>query len=137
MALPYDVPIAELFSLDKDHTLKRRLDKIGLSNGMAWTSDKTTMFYTDSIARKIYSFDFDITTGDIGVYASIVRVGFMTYHFSVQKGNKIDFIFYILSVELGTIHNCQLSNKCTKHTLSHTPLPSPLKKCTHRHSSNG
>ncbi len=54
-----------LFSFEKDGTLKEHLDKINISNGLAWTDDNTVMYYIDSLPRKVYAFDFDITAGTI------------------------------------------------------------------------
>lgn len=55
-----------LFSLDLDGKLKTHLDKISISNGLAWTEDKKTMYYIDSIPRQVYAFDYDIENGSIG-----------------------------------------------------------------------
>lgn len=41
------------------------MSKVSLSNGMAWTSDNTTMFYNDSFPGKTFAFDFDLDAGEI------------------------------------------------------------------------
>ena len=41
------------------------LENIGLSNGLGFTLDRKQMFYTDSFARKIYTFDYDEHTSEI------------------------------------------------------------------------
>ncbi|KAL3868868.1 hypothetical protein ACJMK2_041625 [Sinanodonta woodiana] len=64
-----------LYSLEKDGTLKSHLDKISISNGLAWSEDNRTMFYIDSIPRKVYAFDFDITTGEISNQRTAVNFG--------------------------------------------------------------
>ena len=53
---------ARLYRLDTDGTLTKLLDRIGLSNGMGFTPDRSRMYYTDSYARKIYLFDYDLET---------------------------------------------------------------------------
>lgn len=45
--------------------LKHKLDKVNLSNGIAWTADNRTMFYNDSVPGATYAFDFDVASGDI------------------------------------------------------------------------
>ncbi|KAH7973867.1 hypothetical protein HPB49_005964 [Dermacentor silvarum] len=45
--------------------LKHKLDKVNLSNGIAWTADNRTMFYNDSVPGTTYAFDFDVASGDI------------------------------------------------------------------------
>ena len=58
---------ASLYSLDVDGTLKKKVDVVDLSNGIAWTADNTTMFYVDTVPKRhIYAFDYDINTGNIG-----------------------------------------------------------------------
>jgi D-xylonolactonase len=54
-----------LYRLDIDGTLTMILDGIGCSNGMAFTSDRSKFFYTDSFAHNIYQFDFDEPTGEL------------------------------------------------------------------------
>jgi len=57
--------MGSLFSMDRDHVVKSHRDKVDLSNGLAWTSDNRTMFYNDTLPRKVYAFDFDLNTGTI------------------------------------------------------------------------
>ena len=59
--------IGHLYSMDLDGGLTDQLDKIGISNGLAWTQDTKTMYYIDSIPKKIYAFDYDINNGSIGM----------------------------------------------------------------------
>lgn len=54
-----------LYSLGIDRSVKKHLSGISISNGLAWTEDNQTMFYIDSIPRKIYAFNFDLEEGEI------------------------------------------------------------------------
>jgi D-xylonolactonase len=54
-----------LYRLDTDGSITKILDNIGCSNGMGFTLDHKQMYYTDSVARKIYIFDYDRKTGVI------------------------------------------------------------------------
>lgn len=54
-----------LYRLDTDGTLHTVLEGIGCSNGMAFSQDNKSFFYTDSFAYEIYEFDFDVQTGSI------------------------------------------------------------------------
>jgi sugar lactone lactonase YvrE len=38
---------------------------IGVSNGVSWSADEMTMYYTDSLQGKIFAYDYDIETGSI------------------------------------------------------------------------
>jgi D-xylonolactonase len=54
-----------LYRLDPDGALTQLLDGIGTSNGMGFTEDLRTMYYTDSHVGEIYAFDYDRATGAI------------------------------------------------------------------------
>ena len=55
--------VAGLYCMDKDGSIKKHVDKINISNGLAWSADNSLMYYIDSLPRKVYVFDYDITTG--------------------------------------------------------------------------
>jgi D-xylonolactonase len=54
-----------LYRLDPGGTLTKLLDGIGCSNGMGLTPDHRQLYYTDSDAREIYLFDYDVASGAI------------------------------------------------------------------------
>lgn len=54
-----------LYRLDPDLSLHRMDTGIGISNGLGWSSDSRTMYYTDSRAKAIYAYDFDPATGNL------------------------------------------------------------------------
>lgn len=54
-----------LYRLNLDGSLHLLLEDIGCSNGMAFTPDSRKFYYTDSFARVIYLFDYDIEDGTI------------------------------------------------------------------------
>ena len=45
--------------------MTKKLSDISMSNGMAWNKEQTTMYYIDSIPRKVYSFDYSAEKGEI------------------------------------------------------------------------
>ena len=55
---------ASLYTLEKG-ILKKRVDVVDLSNGLAWTADDKTMYYIDSLPRSIYAFDYDADSGNV------------------------------------------------------------------------
>ena len=55
----------KLYRLDLDGSIRPVVDDIGISNGLGFTLDHRQMYYTDSTARKIYLFDYDVDTGEI------------------------------------------------------------------------
>ena len=54
-----------LYRLDTDGAITEVLDGVGISNGLGFTPDRKRMYYTDSVARAIYLFDYDEASGEI------------------------------------------------------------------------
>ena len=61
--MPTPARPGRLYRLDPDGVLHLLLEGIGVSNGMGFTLDRRSMYYTDSVARSIYLFDYDEKTG--------------------------------------------------------------------------
>jgi len=54
-----------LYCLDVDRSIEKKVSKVHISNGLAWTDDNKTFFYIDSIPRKVFAYDYDLETGAI------------------------------------------------------------------------
>jgi D-xylonolactonase len=54
-----------LYRLDTSGELSKVLEGIGTSNGMGFTPDEEQMYYTDTRAREIYRFNYDVWSGSI------------------------------------------------------------------------
>lgn len=67
-----DAP-GRLYRLDTDGKLTQLLEGIGCSNGMGFTPDRKRMYYTDSVKREIYLFDYEQATGAITQQRLFVR----------------------------------------------------------------
>ena len=63
--MPTDTRSATLYRMDTDGSVTTVLEGVGLSNGIGFSPDQKQMYYTDSLARKIYIFDYDVNSGDI------------------------------------------------------------------------
>jgi len=64
------------FDFDIDGSVSEICDGCGTSNGMGFTPDLRGMYFTDSVPRKIYYFDYDRATGNLSnrrVFAEIPR----------------------------------------------------------------
>ena len=57
--------LGSLYSLAADHTVKKHVDKVDISNGLAWSLNNSVLYYVDSLPRKVYAFDFDLATGSL------------------------------------------------------------------------
>lgn len=54
-----------LYVLTPDKEIRTAFSPVSLSNGLGWTADGGTMFYIDTIAQRIYAFDFNGELGTI------------------------------------------------------------------------
>jgi D-xylonolactonase len=63
--MPTGETLGRLYRLDTDGSLTVVLEGIGCSNGMGFTADHRTFYYTDSETREIFAFDYDVRTGSI------------------------------------------------------------------------
>lgn len=54
-----------LYRLDPDGTVSTQVEGVRISNGLAWTRDRRTMYFIDSFAWSVDAFDFDATSGTL------------------------------------------------------------------------
>lgn len=52
-----------LYKLDRHGRLTSHVDKIGISNGLAWSADSSKFFYIDSVTFTVDVFDFNSSEG--------------------------------------------------------------------------
>lgn len=71
--MPGDDHHAALYRLDTDGSLTLVFDDIGLSNGMGFRRDASTMFHTDTDFRAIYRLDYEQGSGELKNRTPIVR----------------------------------------------------------------
>jgi D-xylonolactonase len=62
----------KLLRFDPDGTVEIVEEGIGCSNGMGFSLDLKTMYYTDSTTRTIYAYEYDRGTGRIGNRRNVV-----------------------------------------------------------------
>jgi L-arabinonolactonase len=73
-------PIGALYRLDPDLSVHKVIDRVGCSNGLAWSPDGLTMYFTDSHTSLVSAWDVDPRTGDIDnrrVFVDLTDEGFM------------------------------------------------------------
>jgi len=63
-----------LYRLDRDGTLSRILDGIGISNGLGFSPDRKRLYYTDSAKGEIYVFDYERESGTISNKRVLIRI---------------------------------------------------------------
>jgi len=57
--------IGSLWRMDADLSVHRMIEGIGCCNGLAWSPDSRTMYFSDSHTTIVRAYDFDPATGDI------------------------------------------------------------------------
>ena len=54
-----------VFRLDPDMKLHRVIENVTIPNGIGWSADDKTMYFTDSPTKTIFKFDYDSVTGHV------------------------------------------------------------------------
>lgn len=65
--------IGALYRLGGDGRVQKMREKVFCSNGLGWSPDNRTMYYTDSPTHTIFAYDFDEKSGDISNERVFVR----------------------------------------------------------------
>ncbi len=63
-----------LYRVGADLGISRMLSGVGISNGLGWSPDGSTMYYIDTPTRKVDAFDFDTEGGTIARRRTVVSV---------------------------------------------------------------
>lgn len=69
-----DYPLGHLFVLDARGQARVLDEGFHLANGLAWSLDGKTFYLTDSIARRIYAYDYDLEQGAVRNRRVLVQV---------------------------------------------------------------
>ena len=89
--------LGTLYRLETDGSTTKVLERLGIANGMGLTPDRTQMYFTDTIDRTIYRFDYDADTGDI----SNRRVFVKTTGDGLPDGMTVDSEGFVWSARWG------------------------------------
>jgi sugar lactone lactonase YvrE len=74
MAKDWSSPIGGLYRVDQSMNIEQMDGKIILSNGLGWSPDDRTMYFTDFGRRMIYAYDFDADTGTIKARRPFIEI---------------------------------------------------------------
>ncbi len=67
-------PLGYLMRIDPDHTIHVVDEGIHLANGLGFSPDEMTLYFTDTVARIIYAYDYERTTGQVKNRRVFVKV---------------------------------------------------------------
>ena len=74
MALDSEEGAANLYMLDLDGKVHHKLGNLTISNGIVWTQDKKTVYFTDTRTQQVKAFDYDNATGEISNERTIISI---------------------------------------------------------------
>lgn len=63
--MPGDEGLGDLYRLDTDGTVSVAIEDVDIANGMGFSRDLKTFYFTESEAQRIYAFDYDPDTGEL------------------------------------------------------------------------
>ena len=74
MSNDWVTPVGCLFRFDADGSVRTMDSGFNLSNGMGWSLDNKTMYFTDFGQSTIFAYDYDAATGGIGNRRPFVEI---------------------------------------------------------------
>jgi sugar lactone lactonase YvrE len=74
MALSEEEGAGNLYMMDHDGNVSKKVESVTISNGLAWSKDKKTLYYIDTPTHKIVAFDFDVASGKISNKRGVIRI---------------------------------------------------------------
>lgn len=66
--------LGSLYCLYHDLNVGKKLSGLYVSNGMAWSSDQTKMYFIDTLTYKVQCFAYDLSTGEIEFERDAVKI---------------------------------------------------------------
>jgi sugar lactone lactonase YvrE len=67
-------PNGSLYCLETNRTLRKAVEGIIVSNGMAWSPDNRTMYYIDSPTKRVLAYDFVLESGELSNPRIVVTI---------------------------------------------------------------
>ena len=74
MAVSEAPELGSLYRVDADWQPRRMIERISISNGLAWSLDGCTMFYIDSPTRRVDAFDFEPAGGGLSNRRTAIEI---------------------------------------------------------------
>lgn len=74
MHLPQTTPNGTVYMIDGEGSHKPMIDSVTISNGIVWTKDAKTMYYTDTPTGYVRAYDYDKATGAITNERKVIEI---------------------------------------------------------------
>lgn len=70
-----EVPeLGSLYCVDASWTITRHIERVSISNGLAWSLDGGTMYFIDSPTQCVEAFDFDAQSGRLSNRRTVIEI---------------------------------------------------------------
>ncbi|MFC4323066.1 SMP-30/gluconolactonase/LRE family protein [Litchfieldia salsa] len=73
MSKSIDKEQGSLYCLHPNMKVQKKLDKVGISNGIAWSPDNKFLYYIDTLNENVCCFNYNVATGDISNPVEIIK----------------------------------------------------------------
>ncbi len=87
MSLQEEENKGNLYVMDADLSIKKKIENVTISNGLAWNADNSIMYYINTPTNYIFAFDYDIQTGNISNQRVVID---LTHEKGCADGMTID-----------------------------------------------
>ena len=84
-----------LFCLHPDRSVTTHVEKVSISNGLAWSHDRKTMYYIDSLELGVDAFDYDLATGAISTLILCFASHFKSLVHVLDMPMKLEYHEYV------------------------------------------
>lgn len=115
-----------LYRLTATDGCTRHLQNIYISNGLDWSPDDSTLYYTDSLAHAIWKFDFDLDAGQLSNRRLFAHVPENT---GLPDGLCVDAEGYIWSAHWNGARITRYAPDGSVDFILPTPFPCPSSCC--------
>jgi sugar lactone lactonase YvrE len=115
-----------LYRLDPDHSVHVMRSDVHLANGLDWSPDGRVMYFTDSLRRTIYAFDYDPDTGAMSgerVFATVAEEA------GVPDGLTVDAEGFVWSAHWGGWRLTRYAPDGRIERVVEMPVPQPSSCC--------
>jgi len=87
MSLKEEENKGNLYVMETDLSIKKKIEHLTISNGLAWNADNSIMYYINTPTNYIFAFDYDIQTGNISEQRVVID---LTHEQGYADGMTID-----------------------------------------------
>ncbi|MFT4156177.1 SMP-30/gluconolactonase/LRE family protein [Parafilimonas sp.] len=75
------------YMVDTDLSIHKKIENVSISNGLAWNTDNTILYYINTPINYVFAFDFNMETGEINNQRVVVD---LTHEKGFADGMTID-----------------------------------------------